>query len=284
MTGEAWDEVAWATFADELDAWCAAGRIATFWWRDDDAGTPHPGLERLLALAGRRRIPLGVAAVPAWLEPEVATALAGAPAAVAVLQHGWAHANHETSPPPGERKVRPAECGAARPADVVLAELTGGWARLRATFGPRALPVLVPPWNRIAPAVVAGLPAAGYRALSAFGGGDAGAGTLALRRLDCHADPIVWREGRRFAGAAATLERLRGHLVARREGRADPAEATGLLTHHRDMGPDFWTFVDEWLARLAAHPAARFPPVGSLIGLSPPGPTNLSGNRARRDA
>lgn len=262
----AWDEPAWRLFAGELEAWRAAGRPATFWWRDDDAGAPHPGLDRLLALAARRLVPVAVAAVPAWLEPDVAAALRDAPAAVAVLQHGWAHANHETAPPAGERKVRPAECGAARPPGVVLAELTRGWARLQDAVGPRALPVLVPPWNRIAPAVVAGLPAAGYRALSAFG--DRAVVTPGLRRLDCHADPIVWREDRRFAGPAATLERLRGHLRARREGRAHPDAATGLLTHHRDMGPEQWTFLEEWLARLAEHPAARLPPLAALVGVS----------------
>lgn len=265
MTG-AWDEAAWRAFAAELDAWHATGRTATVWWRDDDAGASHPGLDRLLALAARRRVPLAVAVVPAWLEPEVAATLGGAPASVVVLQHGWAHANHETTPPPGERKVRPAECGRARPPDVVLAELRRGWGRLQGVLGHRALPVLVPPWNRIAPAVVAGLRAAGYRALSTFGGADAGPTSPGLRRLDCHADPILWREGKRFTGAAVTLERLRGHLAARREGRADPAGPTGLLTHHRDMGPDFWIFVEEWLARLAEHPAARFPSLPSLVG------------------
>ena len=28
----------WAALNAELDCWAAAGRCATFWWRDDDAG------------------------------------------------------------------------------------------------------------------------------------------------------------------------------------------------------------------------------------------------------
>jgi hypothetical protein len=264
VTPEAWDAAAWAAFAAELDAWHAAGRRAALWWRDDDAGAPHPGLTRLLTLAGRLHVPLGVAAVPAWMTSEVAAMLREAPASVAVLQHGWAHANHETAPPPGERKVRPAECGAARAAPVVLAELAAGWARLHAALGLRLLPALVPPWNRIAPDVASALPGAGYVALSGFGPRHAAVAVPRLVRLNCHADPVVWREGKRFAGAAATLGRLTGHLADRRAGRADPTEPTGLLTHHRDMTEAFWVFLEAWLARAAAHPGAAFPPLAAL--------------------
>jgi hypothetical protein len=257
----AWDEVAWAAFVGELRAWQDAGHVATFWWRDDDAGRPHAGFERLVALTAKTGQPLGLAVVPAWLTPEVAGALRDAPRHVAVLQHGWAHANHESASP-GAGKPKPAECGAARPPAVVLAEAAAGWDRLSTAVGARLLPVFVPPWNRIAPAVRDGLAAAGYRALSSFGPCDAAPG---LRRLNCHADPVLWREGKRFAGCAVTLDRLRDHLVARREGRVDWTEPTGLLTHHRDMATDFWEFVEEWLTRLRDHPAVGFPPIPALI-------------------
>lgn len=263
---EGWDSAAWQALAVELTTWQETGRVATFWWRDDDAGRADPALERLLALATATGIPLGLAVVPAWLTPEVAALLAATPAAVSVLQHGFRHANHETEIPPGEPKVRPAECGAARPAAVVLAEVAKGGGRLRTAVGTRWLPTFVPPWNRIAPGVLRGLPGAGYRAVSAFGPRAAVEPAPGLRQLNCHVDPIVWREAKRFAGAAPTLERLRTHLVARREGRADPAEPTGLLTHHRDMSPPFWPFLAELFERLRGHSGAAFPPLPSLLG------------------
>jgi hypothetical protein len=263
---EAWDEAAWQRLAAELRAWQEAGRVATFWWRDDDAGPPDPALDRLLRLATTAEVPLGLAVVPAWLDPAVADQLRAAPAAVAILQHGTAHANHETAASqPGARKVRPAECGPARPAAVVLAELAEGWQRLAQSVGPRGLPVFVPPWNRIAPAVTAGLPAAGYRALSTFGPRPAAEAAPGLRQVNCHADPIVWREAKRFAGAAATLDRLRAHLADRREGRADRAEPTGLLTHHHALSPEGWAFLEGLVERLRRHSAGAFPPIAALI-------------------
>lgn len=264
MSGS-WDDAAWRALAAELDAWARAGGAASFLWRDDDAGAAHPALPRLLALAAARALPLGLAVVPAWLTPEVADAIRAAPEGIAVLQHGFAHANHETTPAPGERKARPAECGAARPTEAVLAELAAGRDRLRAAFGARFLPVFVPPWNRIAPAVRAELPRLGYRALSGFGRRPVPEPVPGFRHLNCHTDPIRWREGKRFAGAAATLDALRAHLADRREGRADPAEPTGLLSHHRDMEGAFWEFLEELWERLGAHRAVSFPPPAALV-------------------
>ncbi|MGH7318106.1 MAG: polysaccharide deacetylase family protein [Candidatus Rokuibacteriota bacterium] len=256
---EAWDESAWHALAGELDTWRAEGRVASFWWRDDDAGPPDPALGRLLDLAARVGLPLGLAVVPAWLTTDASARILAAPDAVVVLQHGFAHANHESQIPAGERKVRPAECGAARPLAVVLAEMHAGRERLGLALANRLLPVFVPPWNRIAPAVLRALPGLGYGAVSTFGPRITVEPVPGLQQLNCHADPIAWREAKRFLGSEATLERLRGHLVDRREGRADAREPTGLLTHHRDMTPTLWVFLTTLLERLRAHPGVTFP-------------------------
>jgi len=262
---EAWDPVAWRALAVELLAWQERGRAATIWWRDDDVGRPDPAFERLLGLAGSTAVPLGLAVVPTWLSAEVAAAMRATSAPVITLQHGFAHANHETTAQPGESRVRPAECGAARPAPTVLAEVVDGGMRLRAALGERWLPVFVPPWNRIAPGVLAGLPRAGYRGVSAFGPRPAGRPTPGLLHLNCHVDPIAWRRARRFVGAAAALEGLRAHLADRREGRVDPEEPTGLLTHHRDMSPALWAFLEELFGRVTQHPGVALPPLATLL-------------------
>jgi hypothetical protein len=261
----AWDDAAWQAVSAELDRWAAQGRAATFWWRDDDAGRADPRLANLLSLIGRLGVPVALAIVPAWLSVEAADAVQGAPAGVVVLQHGFAHVNHEREIQPGERKVRPAECGGARPPAAVLAELADGAARLAARLPSRALPVLVPPWNRIAPSVIVGLPRLGYRALSTFRARPAPQPAPGLHQVNCHIDPILWREGKRFAGAAGALEMVRVHLAARREQQADPAEPTGLLTHHWDLDAPGWAFIAELIARLRAHPGVAFPALAPLL-------------------
>ncbi len=264
MSG-AWDDAAWQDLAGELDVWLEEGRRASFWWRDDDAGRSDPALEQLLSLAADLGVPLGLAVVPTWLTPAVLEAIRSTPPSLVVLQHGFAHTNYETEIQPGERKVRPAEYGIARSPQAASEEMSEGMARLRAAFESRFLPVFVPPWNRIAPTILATLPHLGYRGVSAFGRRHCAEPMPCLFQVNCHADPILWREGKRFAGAGATLERFRAHLVARRSGQADPHEPTGILTHHREMDHVFWDFLRKLFTSLQTHPVVRFPPLTSLF-------------------
>ena len=83
----------WDGLAEELSAWQASGRIATFWWRDDDAAAASPALTRLVALSAATGVPVAVAAVPKLIEPSLPRALAGQPN-VWLLQHGFAHIDH----------------------------------------------------------------------------------------------------------------------------------------------------------------------------------------------
>jgi hypothetical protein len=261
VTG-AWDAGAWQRLAAELDRWPPRG--ATLWWRDDDAGAASPLFDRLLALAAAHGAPLALAVVPVWLETPVAAAIREGPAAVRVFQHGWAHRNHEPPAADGTRG-KPAELGAARPPEAALAELAAGWARLAALVPDRLRPALVPPWNRIAPAVRAALPAGGFRVLSTFGPRSAARMGSGLRMLNTHVDPIQWRTSRGFAGAVSALDQVTAHLVARREARIDPTEPTGLLTHHRDLSPPAWAWLDELLGRLSTHAAVSFPSLDRLL-------------------
>jgi hypothetical protein len=259
---DAWDDRAWERLEGELDRWPSG--TATVWWRDDDAGAASPAFDRLVGLAATSGVPLGLAVVPAWLEAPVAARILAAPAGVRVLQHGWAHQNHEPPGPDGAR-AKPAELGRARPVAAALAELALGWARLTALVPTRLGAALVPPWNRIAPAVWQALPGAGYRVLSTFGPRAAAAGDVGLRVLNTHVDPIRWRAGKGFGGAAWTLDQLTTHLVDRRVGRVDATEPTGLLTHHRDLTPAAWACLDELLGRLRRHPAVDFPALDRLL-------------------
>ncbi len=244
----------WRDLGSELDLWAEAGRTATFWWRDDDAVEATAALGRLLDLRARFDVPLAVAAIPARADDTLARALTGAPA-TSVLQHGYAHRNHT----PDQRAK--SELGRERPVPAVLADLAAGRARLDTLFGDGWLAILVPPWNRIDDAVVAALPGAGYRGISAMGGRtaqdtgpDAAPG---LRRVDVHLDPIDWRT-RDFGGDGAVLVAALEHLRRRREDAADADRPTGLMTHHLAHDAGCWAFIESFLAATSAHPAARW--------------------------
>jgi len=239
----------WTALDKELDAWRQLGRVATLWWRDDDAVEPTPPLERLLALAGNYHIPIGVAAVPARATDALRRFLGDHPLCT-VLQHGYDHANHA---PPGEKK---AEYRTHREREEMLAELTEGQGRM--TGFAKALPVLVPPWNRIDTGLLDDLPGLGFRAVSTFGPRDAVLAAPGLRQVNTHVDPIAWHDGRKFAGEAAVIGQMIDHLAARRENRADAAEPTGLLTHHLACDPAGWTFLENLFERTHQDQAVKW--------------------------
>ena len=229
----------WGVLSVELSQWRASGRTPTFWWRDDDATAPGKALDRLLAIAAGLRAPVALAVIPAAAEAALAERLDDA--RVSVLQHGYAHANHA---PDGDRK---AELGHHRTLAVMLAELAEGARRLAGLFGGRSRPVLVPPWNRIDPALVALLPGIAFSGLSTYRARPSAHPAFGLTLVNTHVDIVDWR-ARRFVGEAAALTLAVHHLAARRAGHVDEAEATGLLTHHAVHEPDAWRFVERLIA------------------------------------
>ena len=234
----------WDALKEELDRWPDAK--AAFWWRDDDATAPSPALARLIALGPQ---PLAIAAIPARVESALVGALNDK--RIDVLQHGYGHVNHEAD---GGKK---AELGAARPADAVIEELADGRRRMETFFGSRFLPVMVPPWNRIADAVAARLPEAGFCGLSTYRARPR-AKAARLHRANTHIDILDWRHGGHFIGQSAAIALVITHLAARRDGEADAEEPTGLLTHHARMDEEAFAFTAGLLQRLASHPAVQW--------------------------
>jgi hypothetical protein len=245
----------WADLVRELDRWGEAGRVATLWWRDDDAVAATPELEALLRLAPE--VPLALAVIPANTRPDLIATLARFPR-IAVLQHGWRHANHAAT---GKKSEFPPE----RPAAEVAAELAAGHARLRALFGPRALSVFVPPWNRFAAEFLPLLGAAGIAGFSAMAAREPPALPHGVARIDVHVDLVAWKQDRGFIGAPAALAGLVGQLRARRLGPCDAAAATGILTHHLMMDRATAGFLDRLIALVDGHGAACWAAVGELL-------------------
>jgi len=156
---------------------------------------------------------------------------------------------------------------AHRPLLESVTELTRGRVCLARDFGPRFAAVLVPPWNRIDPDVVTRLPDAGFSGLSTFGPRSSPHPTSGISQSNTHVDLVAWRRGRGFIGVDAAIDRLVGHLQARRRASADAAEPTGILTHHLDLSDAAWEFLAELIKRTRVHGATAWLDVHQVFGL-----------------
>ena len=233
-------------FLQTLDRCAETGRPARLWLRDDDAVAPSGALDRLLRLTNAAEIPVTLAVIPAHSGQALADRLRYE-RRVTVAVHGWSHQNHARA---GEKKQ---ELGAHRPVATVLGELQRGFAALSAWHGPRFQPVLVPPWNRIAPEVVAGLPDLGFRAVSVFGVEK----PAPLQLVNTHIDPIDWHG----TGGGRPLPELMDAL-ALAVAQGGPV---GVLTHHLVHDAAVWAFLAKIIAMTRAHPGCRWVALPNLM-------------------
>jgi hypothetical protein len=224
----------------------AAGRRITFWLRDDDAISSTPALDRLIALTERWDVPVVLAVIPLPVSPALAIRIAEI-GRMKVAAHGFAHRNHAN---PDEKKQ---ELGSHRQADAILTELEFGLDRLSNIFGPQALPMLVPPWNRISADIVPHLPGLGLRWLSAFGEDLPHEPSPGLVQIDSQLDIMDWR-ARRSHPRELMVDRLAA-LVRERGPASAPI---GILTHHLVHDEPAWAFLDELFRLTARHPAVTW--------------------------
>lgn len=244
----------WTDLSNEAARWSQAGRTAELWWRDDDAADDGPALKRLLAVHRDTGVPVALAVVPAKATQALADRLANEPG-VDLLQHGYAHVNHAAS---GDKK---AELGTERPAMLVLGELGTGRMALERLFGMRPLPVLVPPWNRIAPLLVPTLPEIGFAGLSTFGARRLPHPVKGLLEVNTHVDLIDWKGGRGFVGEAAAVDALVSALARARTS----GEPVGVLSHHLAMDDGAWDFLRSMWREATKMPGLRVRPAHELF-------------------
>ena len=230
----------------ELDACADAGQRVTLWLRDDDAVAVTPALERLLALILQWDVPAVLAVIPVPARPELAVRL-GELGPVRVALHGFAHRNHAG---PEEKKQ---ELGPHRPAATVLDEIDNGFDRLKGMFPDHTVPMLVPPWNRIAADLLPHLPQLGLRCLSAFSNQFPHEPVPGLVQVDCQLDIIDWSQRR-----SHPHDMLSGRLAALVRQRKGTTAPIGILTHHLDHDEAAWAFLAGLLRLTARHEAVTW--------------------------
>ncbi len=238
----------WVRLNEELDFWHQAGKIATFWWRDDDLNEPTDAFDRLLGLRERFDIPLNLAVIPDQVDPLIGENLDGCH----LLQHGVQHRNYA---PEGEKKC---EFPDSRPREESIRDLQAGKSRMEELFGDDFLPFFVPPWNRLPETLIPDLKELGFSGLSRFNARREAMPVHGVVEINTHIDPIFWRGDRSAYKDSKIVDMALNHLKARRTGFADQLEPTGLLTHHLVHDEQVWRVVFTLLDHLNNHPAVRW--------------------------
>ncbi|MCW6510582.1 polysaccharide deacetylase [Lichenifustis flavocetrariae] len=238
----------WAPVSAALDRAAESGRTIEVWLRDDDAVSSTAALDRLAALARSRQLPVLLAVIPQRADWNLADFIAAEPL-FTPTQHGFSHTNHARA---GERAC---EMGGDRPLTSVLDDVMRGRDKLAALFGRRHAHILVPPWNRVDPALLPHLPDARFCALSTFA--DAHAGNRDLPVLNSTLDIIDWRNGRRCHAEAKLVQRL-SDLI-------DRPEPIGILTHHLVHDDEAWQFLDHAFGWLASHGSVRLTSADAIL-------------------
>ena len=236
-----------SSLAKLLDARLDAGETVPFWLRDDDAVRDTPALQRLSSWAERYDVEILLAIVPAFADETLVDVVAQCPQLIGAV-HGWAHKNHALT---SEKKM---ELGSHRALADVLNDVRAGHARMVDMFADKALPVLVPPWNRVDRALVDRLPDIGIYGLSVFSEQFKELASPQFKVMNCNVDLIDWRGTR---GGRAPDE-LVADLVAQIAGRSVVKEPIGILAHHLVHDAAVWHFLDEFAIFVDQHPAANW--------------------------
>jgi hypothetical protein len=226
-----------------------------FWWRDDDATTRTPQLERLLQLSAGRKVPLSLAVIPGALDRSLIGCVSNHPQ-VTVLIHGWKHTNH--SPDEGSN----CEFPPTRPVAEMKAELTTALSTVRDAFGDQCIPVFVPPWNVFPPELEPVLAELGYAGISL---GSLGMQSVTfqesgLLRADTHMEPINWNT----LGLHNVAASGRGFGRRLRQGSRGPF---GMLTHHLAHNPDIWDFCDRFWRMISSNERAEVVSARTIFGV-----------------
>ncbi|CAN7479865.1 polysaccharide deacetylase [Bosea sp. LjRoot90] len=198
-----------------------------------------------------------LASIPLLAQESLARRLETAPL-LRPCQHGTWHRNHA---PADEKK---GEFGLHRPLPEILTEIAAGQKRLRELFGDRFVPVFVPPWNRIHPAIASELPGLGFTGLSCFRNftlGPAGGPCLVNTDLDL----IDWHGGRVGRQPDDLLAEMVQTLAIRRMS-PESNQPFGLLLHHHDHDSAAWDVLTNLLIRLSGHAAVAFSGPDALFG------------------
>jgi hypothetical protein len=163
----------------------------------------------------------------------------------------------------------------------VVYEIATGQALLRDTFAQQALPVFVPPCHLYSDRFLPILAAHGVKWISRVGPRRLWGCKLGVQDVNVHADLMDWRtRGVDYPPPSRSIENMLNHLRARRLGRIDIREPTGIYTHHLYHDAKSWAFIAEFLAVTGEHKSVKWLSAYDIFSSdgvlsSPPPPTDI---------
>ena len=228
------------------------GSSSVVFFRADDIGVPGEGFTKLVDLFRRKRVPLTLSVVPAWLTRprwQHLQELCGKDSRLwCWTQHGWRHVNHE----PQGKKL---EFGPSRPAWRKREDLSLGLQRLRELMGEVLVPAFTPPWNRCDEETLSALEGIGYKALSRSLGARPPA-PAAVTEYPVSADLHTRREQSAVHGWQNLCGELSENLAR---------GFCGVMLHHQRMNERAFVFLDLLLDKLKGWRYGRLVHLGTLL-------------------
>ena len=245
----------------ELREWKIIGKVARFWWRDDDASKDTTELRRLLVLAENVETAVGLAVIPQQADQTLAKLISEAPCCV--WQHGWRHLWQYDGVAGGYSQ---GEFGTGRTLELMMVDAQRGQEALDHIFGEAGWQrVFVPPFHALSPEFKSLLPSLGYCGLSAGLPLTPLIDTIA--EVNAETDLMHWPT-RRFAGSQTIVTSLVEQLQTRRQGLVSPHVPIGILSHHLAHDEDAWQFLTDLLSLLKSHSATELVPANVLFSPS----------------
>lgn len=226
-------------------------------FRADDVAVPSRNFSHMIAAFKRRRVPLSMAVVPAWLTRnrwEALRSVAGDdPALWCWHQHGYQHKNHE---PEGKK----CEFGASRPTEAIRQDLRRGRDRLSEIMGPAFFPAFTPPWNRCGTSTLVLLKEMGYYVVSRSKGASS-APPRGLADFSVNVDLHTRKEPDPETARRNLLDELETALGG---------GFCGIMIHHQRMNGAALDFLDNLLSVLTREPGVRLVHMKDLIETDTP--------------
>jgi peptidoglycan/xylan/chitin deacetylase (PgdA/CDA1 family) len=226
-------------------------RVIVF-FRADDIGVPGERFTKLVDLFRRKRFPLTLSVVPAWLTRprwQQLQDLCGKDQRLwCWTQHGWRHVNHE----PRGKKL---EFGPSRTASRKREDLWLGFHRLREIMGEVFVPAFTPPWNRCDQQTLNALQGLGFQALSRNSGAQPPA-PAKISEYSVSVDLHTRKELDDSHGWRNLCEELRDNLAN---------GFCGIMLHHQRMNHGAFVFLELLLDKLERWNCGRFVHLGTLL-------------------